>query len=122
MPAAGLDQLVAFFFRPQGRITRSEYALGLVFIYALSLAIMAFVLARTDSDGALMLTILLTLPLTVSMFMLVVKRCHDFGVTGAFLLLLFVPFVGFVWLIALCFIPGTRGPNAYGPAPQFRPN
>lgn len=122
MPAAGLDQLVAFFFRPQGRITRSEYALGLVFIYALSLAIMAFVLARTDSDGALMLTILLTLPLTVSMFMLVVKRCHDFGVTGAFLLLLFVPFVGFVWLIALCFIPGTPGPNAYGPAPQFRPN
>lgn len=121
MQSAGLDQVLAFFCRPQGRIGRLEYSLGIAFIYALSLAMMTFVLARMGTDGgALTLAFILTLPLTIAMFIIVAKRCHDIGLPGTFVLLLFVPLAGLIWLIALFFIPGTPAPNAYGAAPQFR--
>jgi uncharacterized membrane protein YhaH (DUF805 family) len=123
MPAAGLDQVLAFFYRPQGRIGRVEFALGVVLVYTLGLAILFFFLARFDPEsGAVAFVIVASLPLSVGMLIIVAKRCHDIGLPGTFLLLLFVPIVGIVWLIALCFIPGTAGPNAYGPAPQFLPD
>ena len=45
-----------------------------------------------------------------------VKRCHDGDRSGWFLLLWLVPIVGQVWvLIELGFLPGTAGPNRFGP-------
>ena len=48
-----------------------------------------------------------------------VKRCHDRGKSGWWLLLLFIPLIGFIWwLIDLGMLEGTPGPNAYGPSPK----
>ena len=48
-----------------------------------------------------------------------IKRCHDLNLSGWFLLLYFLPGLGnLVILIMLGFIPGTRGPNRYGPDPR----
>ncbi len=46
-----------------------------------------------------------------------IKRCHDRGRMGAFVLLAFVPLVNIWYLIEVAFLPGTEGPNKYGPKP-----
>ncbi|MEZ0242835.1 MAG: DUF805 domain-containing protein [Sphingomonas sp.] len=47
-----------------------------------------------------------------------VRRFHDQGLTGALVLLNFVPVIGtFVVLILMC-LPGTDGDNRYGPDPR----
>ena len=123
MRPAGLDQILAFFYRPQGRIGRAEFALGVGLVYALGLAILFFFLGRFDPEsGAFAVAIVTSLPLSVAMLVIIAKRCHDIGLPGTFLLLVFVPVVGVVWLIALMLMPGTAGPNAYGPAPQLAPD
>ncbi len=45
------------------------------------------------------------------------QRCRDFGWTGWAALVILAPIVGWVFALALFFIPGTRGPNRYGPDP-----
>ncbi len=45
------------------------------------------------------------------------QRCRDFGWTGWAMLLLLVPFIGWIFALAIIFIPGNQGPNRYGPDP-----
>jgi uncharacterized membrane protein YhaH (DUF805 family) len=48
-----------------------------------------------------------------------VKRCHDRDKSGLWLLLLLIPFFGWLWaLIDLGLLDGTPGPNQYGPSPK----
>ncbi len=60
-------------------------------------------------------------PSTVAQFVLAAKRCHDIGLSGAFVLVLLVPFAGLLWLAALAVIAGSAGANLYGPPPRFDP-
>jgi len=121
MAAAGLDQVLTFYFRPQGRISRTEFALGTVLIWLISTLLLLFLVRTGETAPFLVLPFFLVgLPLTIGLAMLVVKRSHDIGLPGSFVLLLFVPVVGIVWLAALMFIPGNPAPNLYGPPPQFR--
>ena len=122
MPPAGLDQVLAFFYRPHGRIGRAEYALGLTLVYAVNLTLLSVFFFRAPEAGGLIAAMLLTLPLLLGLFVIVVKRCHDLGLPGSFVVLLFVPVVGVVWMIALLFIRGNQGPNLYGAPPSFRPD
>jgi uncharacterized membrane protein YhaH (DUF805 family) len=47
------------------------------------------------------------------------KRFHDRGKSAWWVLIAFVPVIGFFWiLIELGMLPGDPGPNAYG-APEF---
>lgn len=121
MAAATRDQLIAFFFRPVGRIGRLEYCLGIGFLMAIGSAIMAATIARGMIGGIpLAASIVLGVPLLIAELVLIVKRVHDFGLPGSFCLLLAVPGVGLFWLVALAVIPGDAGPNAYGGVPVFR--
>lgn len=48
-----------------------------------------------------------------------VKRLHDRGRSGWFVLIALIPIIGVVWLwIETWFLPGTPGPNAYGSGPM----
>jgi uncharacterized membrane protein YhaH (DUF805 family) len=49
-----------------------------------------------------------------------VRRLHDIGRTGWWLLISFIPFGGFVLLVFYC-LDGTPGPNEYGPDPKNWP-
>jgi uncharacterized membrane protein YhaH (DUF805 family) len=120
MHPVGVNALARFFFRPAGRIARGEYALGVGLVVAVNLAIFTFLAARDAiAPPVLLLVLLLCLPLLVAQLVLVAKRCHDIGLPGSYLLLLFVPVLGLAWLVALGVLPGNPGPNAYGPAPRF---
>ena len=48
-----------------------------------------------------------------------VKRCHDRGKSGWWMLLVLIPIVGGIWwLIDLGVLEGDQGPNKYGPDPS----
>lgn len=47
-----------------------------------------------------------------------VRRLHDTGRSAWWLLLLLVPFVGWIVLIVFYCLEGERGPNRYGPDPK----
>ena len=47
-----------------------------------------------------------------------VRRLHDTGKTGWFLLLGLIPFVGFLIVLYFMAIEGDAGPNEYGPDPK----
>ena len=49
---------------------------------------------------------------------LFVRRMHDVGKSGWFVLLSFIPLIGTVWLLALCITEGNPGENKYGPDPK----
>ena len=122
MKPVGASALLRFFFLAGGRITRREYVLGFAFVYAANAALIAFALHQNDSDLALGLVIMTTaFPSTVAQFVMAAKRCHDIGLSGAFCLVLLVPFVGLIWLLALAVIAGIPGPNTFGPPPRFDP-
>lgn len=59
----------------------------------------------------LIITLLLILYLVAA-----VKRLHDIGLSGWVLLLSFLP-SGEALYVSLALIPGTKGPNKYGPDP-----
>jgi uncharacterized membrane protein YhaH (DUF805 family) len=47
-----------------------------------------------------------------------IKRWHDRDKSGWWILISLIPFVGPIWaLVEVGFLPGTPGPNQYGPDP-----
>ncbi len=46
-----------------------------------------------------------------------IRRVHDFNVSGWLMLLMFVPYVNSIFQLILILVPGTKGPNPYGPVP-----
>lgn len=120
MQPARLDAVMRFLFRPDGRIARQEFVLGIGLVLAV---FAAFNVPLWREDPPAVLAVLafmaVSVPLAIAYFVLVVKRCHDIGLPASYVLLLLVPVLGIVWLAFLAVMPGTGGPNAYGPAPAF---
>ena len=115
MQPATASNLVAFFFRPAGRIGRLEYVLAIGMIVSIEVAALAYIYGHDDIDpGIAFLIVLIALPMLVAELVVVAKRCHDIGLPGLFVVLLFVPILGLFWLLLLAGMPGTPGFNAYG--------
>ena len=117
--------LVGSLLSPHGRIDRRTY--WIVFAgLALSVLVLAAIGALSDADEsgrydtAYMAAFALILALNVGMTITTgIKRLHDQDLSGWWLLVSLVPFVG--WAIAvglLGFRPGTAGPNRFGAGPR----
>lgn len=133
---AGENPFVAWFkdtyLHTDGRLNRLSYFFGGLFIWIcdfvlLMLGILGFYMIFSRSGvanviGALLCIAVIGISLVfiVASWMLSIRRCHDFGVTGFAMLLYFIPYVDFIWALCLLFIPGTYGPNRYGPDPSAR--
>lgn len=59
----------------------------------------------------------LMIPILVSGWAIGGQRCRDFGWTGWAMLITLIPYIGWIFALAIMFIPGTLGPNRYGPDP-----
>ncbi len=97
-----------------GRARRSEYwfwtlAIGLGYIVAIILAAVAKPLG--------ILAIIFYLAIIVPSLAVGVRRLHDTGKSGWFILLGLIPLVGFYLLYLYC-QPGTAGANRFGPDPK----
>jgi uncharacterized membrane protein YhaH (DUF805 family) len=97
-------------FAVSGRIGRARY---IVYSIVLSLLIMSLAGLATALLGPAGVAVMAVayIGLIVVSIMLTIQRSHDFNMTGWFSLLALVPLVNMIFW----FIPGTDGPNRYGP-------
>ena len=107
-------------FSFQGRRNRQSYVFSwLMWVVAIlivwSVAAVGFI--SGESYGLLIAAGLITVPIVLSSWATGGQRCRDFGWTGWAMLITLIPYIGWIWGIAIMFIPGTPGPNRYGPDP-----
>lgn len=118
--------LKAVLFSFTGRINRFDYwvkgMLSIAAVLVLFVALVAIVvfLGILDFQGESELVgFLAYIPMGWIGLAINVKRWHDRGKSGLWILLPLVPVIGSLWsLIELGFLPGTDGPNRYGPPPR----
>jgi uncharacterized membrane protein YhaH (DUF805 family) len=120
---------VNFLFSPHGRVPRSWYWLRFILpCWGIELVLTLWQvssLVDTRYDREVQSVILSVLPLfLVSLLVLWpsliigIKRWHDRDKSGWFVLVPLIPVVGPIWALVECgFLPGTSGPNRYGPDP-----
>jgi len=112
----------------QGRSRRMEYwmfTLGIVIVEVVLFALFALLGAFRTSDGApsamfwpmMILVGILGLAIIVPALAVQVRRFHDQDKSGWFVLLGFIPYVGGLIVLVFMCLPGTPGPNRFGPDP-----
>ena len=116
-----------------GRARRSEYWWWMLAVFLVSLIPSIFMgigagqmatSSGTSLPGiyvfGLILSILIGLAVLIPGIAVAVRRLHDQNKSGAFYLVVFIPFIGAIWLLILMLLEGTRGPNQYGSDPKGR--
>ncbi len=102
-----------------GRARRKEYWFFVLFylLIAIGLGFIDSVLGLGSEEFGL-LSGLFGLAMVVPAFAVAIRRMHDTGRSGWWVLVNFIPLVG--WLIFIWFATrdGEPGPNAYGPDPK----
>lgn len=103
-----------------GRSSRSEYWLFVLIyliIYIIAMVIDVWVLGVDPSSGFGILAGIVTLVHIIPSIAVGVRRLHDTDRSGWWILIVFIPLIGWIWLIVLYCIAGTPGPNRFGPQP-----
>lgn len=105
----------------QGRIPRRLYWagigiwIGIIFVLGFIIGLIA---NATENPNLLGLMAVVYIPYLWSLIALQVKRWHDRGKSGWFVLVNLIPFVGGIWALVECgCLRGTQGPNLYGQDP-----
>ncbi len=108
-------------FSLEGRIPRSTYWLKFILPYLviyLVLLLLDHALGTVGRDPSVgILSGIFSLVALYPYIAVAVKRCHDRGRSGWFLLVLLIPLVNIWPAVELGFLRGTVGPNEYGPDP-----
>ena len=110
------DDIFAF----SGRRNRKSYLLWFVAVSVITLVVWGLALVLSASRDEWTMTViagLLSIPVAISSWAVEAQRCRDFGWTGWAVLLTLIPYVGWIFALAIIFIPGNVGPNRYGPDP-----
>ncbi len=110
-----------------GRVPRSVFWAGMVVlaIALISLYSFAWGLGSEGNRGlgslvASFFVFTIFFPLLWASVAIQVKRWHDLDKSAWWFFILLIPVIGWLWVIvALGFMPGTPGPNRYGP-PRLR--
>ena len=112
-----------------GRSRRLEYWMFNLGITILMVAVVTCIVAvavsnpRTDGDIPVAMMILIGLATIMWLAIIVpsiavqVRRFHDQDLSGWFVLLGFIPYVGGIVILVFMCLPGTKGDNRYGPDP-----
>ena len=107
-----------------GRARRKEYWMFTLFHTLLVIAC-AFTLALLVATGPYSLTLLVAimsiaviLAHVVPSLAISVRRLHDVGQSGWFLLLALIPYIGNSIIFVFSVIEGNKGTNKYGPDPK----
>src|SRR5258708_28721763 len=106
-----------------GRARRAEFWLYLHFSVVIVL-ILYILTVLTHARVVGMLIPVYCLAMLVPSLAVLVRRPHDVGVSGWWILMGLVPVVGAIGAIGnfvLTVLPGNRGPNRYGDDPKGRP-
>ena len=98
-----------------GRARRSEY-----WYFALANFLVGFILGIIGGFVPVVMYIsyLYSLAVLLPGIAVAIRRLHDIGKSGWYLLVVLIPIAGAIWLIVLLATEGTTGPNEYGPDPK----
>lgn len=123
-------------FSFQGRISRKTFwltTLALIAVGAVAGGIIGGIAGATaaadgapdpgdDFSPAFVIPVLILLFFNFwTSLALQIKRWHDRNKTGWFVLLGFIPIIGWIWeFVEIGFLRGTQGDNDYGPDPLIR--
>ena len=104
-----------------GRAQRAEYWMFFLFSFVVSiiLTIVDVVLLSGLSSGVTILTNVYSLAVLIPSLAVSVRRLHDIDRSGWFILIIFIPIVGIIWLLILYVREGTPGENQYGSNPKL---
>lgn len=103
-----------------GRARRTEYWMFTLFNAIIVLVL--FVLDVAAKSGfVLALMFLYYLAILLPSLAVLVRRLHDIGMSGWWILIGLVPFVGGLVLFVFTVLPGNQGPNKYGDDPKGMP-
>ena len=113
-----------------GRIPRRQYwaaigiQIGAIFVLALIAGILLPIFKKDGDPSSLFIALLVILGIPVVVFAIWaglavgVKRWHDRGKSGWWMLLGFIPYLGAIWTFIECgCLRGTEGPNRFGEDP-----
>lgn len=102
----------------EGRARRKEY-----WMFVLINFLISTVLSIVDR----MMGLTMGIGMVYSLFVLIpgisvgVRRLHDIGKSGWWMLLLLIPILGWIWLIVLYATDSQPGDNDFGPNPKDGP-
>lgn len=106
-----------------GRVNRARFWAGYVVLWIIAATSVFMVSALlgddTSTTTAFWLLYLVSIAIIfVAGLAIQVKRWHDRGKSGWWVLIGLVPVIGAIWaIIETGFMPGTKGANQYGPDP-----
>ena len=110
-----------------GRARRKEYWMFVLWFFVIYLAFVVFntILISIGSDVTNTLSMVVSvifslgcLAITIPNLALAVRRLHDTGKSGWFLLIGLIPFVGGIILLVFYCMDSQPGDNEYGPNPK----
>ncbi len=111
-------------FQFDGRINRAKFWIVIVAIWVVELVVVLIMgatgMAETVPENVLYLVLYLGVQVAIAWpaLAVLVKRWHDRGKPGWFVLVALIPFVGWLWVLIECgFLEGDSGDNEYGPNP-----
>lgn len=103
-----------------GRARRQEYWMFTLFniIFAIVAMVLDNVLGFAGAAGYGPLYGLYALATLLPGLAAAVRRLHDVGKSGWFILIALIPLIGSIWLLVLLCTDSKPGPNEYGPNPK----
>ncbi|MEI6555288.1 MAG: DUF805 domain-containing protein [Paludibacter sp.] len=104
----------------KGRLSRKEYWMYVLFttIFALIAAIIDNLIGTTVGKTHLGIFFYIYLIAIASPDLAAdVRRLHDVGKSGSFMIVLLIPFIGIIWYIIVLSKEGVAGENEYGANP-----
>ncbi|QQS11816.1 MAG: DUF805 domain-containing protein [Rhodospirillales bacterium] len=119
-----MDDLKTLLISYEGRINRGRFWKGILVLFAINIALVIINVAIGYLIGGILSTIIGLLSLLIYIaslwpsIVLGIKRFHDRGKPGIWVLIALVPVIGGLWYLIECgFLEGTKGPNQFGPDP-----
>jgi uncharacterized membrane protein YhaH (DUF805 family) len=104
-----------------GRARRKEYWFFVLFniLISMALAIVDYFTGTYNAAyGMGLLGGLYALAVLIPAIAVTVRRLHDTGRSGWWILIVLVPIIGGIWLLVLMVLDSEAGTNKYGPNPK----
>lgn len=102
----------------QGRARRSEYWFWVLFTVIASIALSVVDVAMMGPESFGLFSPLFSLAILLPSIAVAVRRLHDSGKSGWWVLISLIPLVGFIVLIIFYVSDSAPGTNQYGPNPK----
>ena len=111
------ESAVRSVFKFEGRRNQLSYFVYMVAIFAIAMvaSLLVGALSVVTAGLAGILFVVVLVATSVASLLVGAQRIRDFGYSGCWVFLWFLPYVGVLLMIAMCFIPSTVGDNKYGP-------